>query len=543
MADEFDYIIIGAGSAGSILANRLSAGEATVCVLEAGPPDRNPWIHIPAGFTRTLTNPKVNWLFESEPSEGTAGRPVYVPRGKTLGGSSSINGHIYNRGQRMDYDTWAQEGNRGWGYADILPYFKRSERRIGPSSAASDEDFHGRDGELPVTDIDGPEPICEAFIDGAAGLGIPRNPDYNGATQAGVGYFQRVIEKGRRVSAARAFLHPVKHRPNLDIRTDAHTQRILFKGKRAVGVRYRQGGRDVEIRARREIILSSGAVGSPQLLQVSGVGPAALLKDLGVDVVHDLPAVGENLSDHYLARMTARVKNARTINERARGLSLVREVANYALRRKGLLAMSPSQVFAFWKSHPSMELPDLQLIFTPATYKAGMIAELDDQPGMTAASFALRPLSRGYIRARTANAGDKPLIQPNYLDHETDQQVTIAGLRLDRAIFRTPELAHYFDHEIVPGDDAQTDDELLDFARRYGTTVFHLVGTCRMGAADRANVVSDELKVHGIEGLRVVDASVMPTMPSANTNAATMMIAEKGADMILGREPLPAANL
>ena len=543
MADEFDYIIIGAGSAGSILANRLSAGEATVCVLEAGPPDRNPWIHIPAGFTRTLTNPKVNWLFESEPSEGTAGRPVYVPRGKTLGGSSSINGHIYNRGQRMDYDTWAQEGNRGWGYADILPYFKRSERRIGPSSAASDEDFHGRDGELPVTDIDGPEPICEAFIDGAAGLGIPRNPDYNGATQAGVGYFQRVIEKGRRVSAARAFLHPVKHRPNLDIRTDAHTQRILFKGKRAVGVRYRQGGRDVEIRARREIILSSGAVGSPQLLQVSGVGPAALLKDLGVDVVHDLPAVGENLSDHYLARMTARVKNARTINERARGLSLVREVANYALRRKGLLAMSPSQVFAFWKSHPSMELPDLQLIFTPATYKAGMIAELDDQPGMTAASFALRPLSRGYIRARTANAGDKPLIQPNYLDHETDQQVTIAGLRLDRAIFRTPELAHYFDHEIVPGDDAQTDDELLDFARRYGTTVFHLVGTCRMGAADRANVVSDELKVHGIEGLRVVDASVMPTMPSANTNAATIMIAEKGADMILGREPLPAANL
>ncbi|MDA0787175.1 MAG: GMC family oxidoreductase N-terminal domain-containing protein, partial [Proteobacteria bacterium] len=521
MADEFDYIIIGAGSAGSILANRLSAGEATVCVLEAGPPDRNPWIHIPAGFTRTLTNPKVNWLFESEPSEGTAGRPVYVPRGKTLGGSSSINGHIYNRGQRMDYDTWAQEGNRGWGYADILPYFKRSERRIGPSSAASDEDFHGRDGELPVTDIDGPEPICEAFIDGAAGLGIPRNPDYNGATQAGVGYFQRVIEKGRRVSAARAFLHPVKHRPNLDIRTDAHTQRILFKGKRAVGVRYRQGGRDVEIRARREIILSSGAVGSPQLLQVSGVGPAALLKDLGVDVVHDLPAVGENLSDHYLARMTARVKNARTINERARGLSLVREVANYALRRKGLLAMSPSQVFAFWKSHPSMELPDLQLIFTPATYKAGMIAELDDQPGMTAASFALRPLSRGYIRARTANAGDKPLIQPNYLDHETDQQVTIAGLRLDRAIFRTPELAHYFDHEIVPGDDAQTDDELLDFARRYGTTVFHLVGTCRMGAADRANVVSDELKVHGIEGLRVVDASVMPAMPSANTNAAT----------------------
>ncbi|MBT4906506.1 MAG: choline dehydrogenase [Rhodospirillaceae bacterium] len=543
MADEFDYIIIGAGSAGSILANRLSAGDATVCLLEAGPPDRNPWIHIPAGFTRTLANPKVNWLFESEPSEGTAGRPVYVPRGKTLGGSSSINGHIYNRGQRMDYDSWAQEGNRGWGYADILPYFKRGERRIGGPEQTGDEDFHGRDGELPVTDIDGPEPICDAFIDGAVGIGIPRNDDYNGATQAGVGYFQRVIENGRRVSAARAFLHPVKHRPNLDIRTNAHTQRILFDGARAVGVLYKKGDQTIELRARQEIILSSGSVGSPQLLQISGVGPAALLKDLGVEVVHDLPGVGENLSDHYLARMTARVKNARTINERARGLSLVKEVADYALRRKGLLAMSPSQVFVFWKSHPAMDQPDMQLIFTPATYKAGRIAQLEDEPGMTAATFGLRPLSRGYIRARTSNAGDAPIIQPNYLDHETDQQVTVAGLRLDRQLLTAPELAQYYDHEVVPGAELQTDDELLDFARSYGTTVFHLVGTCRMGAADRHNVVSDELKVHGIEGLRVVDASVMPTMPSANTNAATMMIAEKGADLILGKAPPPAAIL
>jgi choline dehydrogenase len=539
MADEFDYIIIGAGSAGSILANRLSAGDATVCLLEAGPPDRNPWVHIPAGFTRTLTNPKVNWLFESEPSEGTAGRPIYVPRGKTLGGSSSINGHIYNRGQRMDYDSWAQEGNRGWGYADILPYFKRSERRVG----GEDKEFHGRDGELPVTDIDGPEPICDAFIDGAIGIGIPRNDDYNGATQAGVGYFQRVIENGRRVSAARAFLNPVKTRPNLDIRTNAHTQRILFEGTRAVGALYKRGDREIEIRARREIILSSGSVGSPQLLQISGVGPAALLKDLGVEVVRDLPAVGENLSDHYLARMTARVKNARTINERARGLSLVREVTHYALRRKGILAMSPSQVFVFWKSHPAMDQPDMQLIFTPATYKAGRIAQLEDEPGMTAATFGLRPLSLGYIRARTSNAGDAPVIQPNYLDHETDRQVTIAGLRLDRQLLQAPELAQYYDHEVVPGADLQTDDELLDFARSYGTTVFHLVGTCRMGAADRDKVVSDELKVHGIEGLRVVDASVMPTMPSANTNAATMMIAEKGADLILGNAPPPAASL
>ena len=537
MVDSFDYIIVGAGSAGSVLANRLSAGDATVCLLEAGPPDRNPWIHIPAGFMKTLTNPKVNWLYESEPSEGTAGRRVYAPRGKTLGGSSSINGHVYNRGQRMDFDSWAQLGNRGWGYADVLPYFKRSERRIGPA----DEGYHGQDGELTVTDIDRNDPICDAFIDGAVGMGIPRNADYNGTAQAGVGYFQRAIDKGRRVSTARAFLHPVKHRANLDIRTDAHAQRLLFDGKRAVGVRYRQGGREVEIRARREIVLSSGAVGSPQLLQISGVGPAALLQEIGVPVVHDLPAVGENLSDHYGVRMAAQVKNGRTLNERSRGLSLVAEVANYALSRKGLLAMTPSQVFVFWKSYTELDLPDLQLIFTPASYKDGKIAQLDDYPGMTAAVFAMRPLSRGFVRARTADANDKPMIQPNYLAHEYDRQVTVAGLRLQRQLLRTPELARYFDREAVPGDAVQSDDELLDFARRYGTTVFHLMGTCRMGAAnDASNVVSDELKIHGIEGLRVVDASVMPTMPSANTNASTIMIAEKASDMILGKPPPPA---
>lgn len=537
MVDVFDYIVIGAGSAGSVLANRLSGGDATVCLLEAGPPDRNPWIHIPAGFMRTLTNPKVNWLYESEPSEGTAGRRVYAPRGKTLGGSSSINGHVYNRGQAMDFDSWAQQGNRGWGYADILPYFKRSERRIG----LADEGYHGDDGELTVTDIDRHDPICDAFIDGAVGMGIPRNPDYNGATQAGVGYFQRAIDNGRRVSTARAFLHPVKHRHNLDIRTDAHAQRILFDGKRAVGVRYRQGGREVEIRARREIVLSSGAIGSPQLLQISGVGPAALLNEIGVPVVHDLPAVGENLADHYGVRMSAQVKGGRTLNERSRGLSLIAEVANYAVRRKGLLAMTPSQVFVFWKSNAAMDFPDLQLIFTPASYKDGKIAQLDDYPGMTAAIFAMRPQSRGFVHARTADASDKPAIQPNYLAHEYDRQLTVAGLRLQRQLLRTPELARYFDHEVVPGDMAQSDDELLDFARRYGTTVFHLMGTCRMGpASDASSVVGDELKVHGIDGLRVIDASVMPTMPSANTNASTIMIAEKASDMILGKPPPPA---
>jgi choline dehydrogenase len=537
MADTFDYIIVGAGSAGSVLANRLSAGDATVCLLEAGPSDRNPWIHIPAGFTKTLIHPKINWNYESEPSEGTAGRRVYAPRGKTLGGSSSINGHVYNRGQPMDFDTWAQLGNRGWGYADVLPYFMRSERRIGPA----DEGYHGHDGALTVTDIDHHDPICDAFVAGAVALGIPRNDDYNGAKQAGVGYFQRAIDKGRRMSTARAFLHPVRHRPNLDIRTNAHTRRILFDGKRAVGVRYRRGGAEIELRAGREVILSAGAIGSPQLLQISGVGPAALLKQLGVEVVHDLPAVGENLQDHYGVRMAVRVKNGRTLNERSRGLPLVGEVLRYALTRKGLLAMTPSQVFVFWKSHEALDAPDLQFIFTPASYKDGRIAELDDYPGMTAAVFAQRPLSTGHVRARTADAGDKPAIQPNYLAHDYDRRVTVAGLRLQRRLLRSPELSRYFDRETAPGDAVQSDDELLDFARRYGTTIFHLMGTCRMGqAAERNSVVSDELEVHGLEGLRIVDASVMPSMPSANTNASTIMIAEKASDMILGKPPLPA---
>jgi choline dehydrogenase len=541
MADSFDYIIIGAGSAGSVLANRLSAGDATVCVLEAGPRDRNPWIHIPAGFMKTLIHPTVNWNYESEPSAGTAGRRVYAPRGKTLGGSGSINGHVYNRGQRADFDTWGQMGNRGWSYADVLPYFRRSERRIG---GADDGTYRGRDGEWTITDIDTREPLCEAFIAGAVGMGIPRNPDYNGASQAGVGYFQRAIHKGRRASTARAFLHPVMSRQNLDIRTGAHVQRLVFEGRRAVGVRFLEDGREVEIRARREIILSSGAIGSPQLLQISGVGPAALLRDIGVPVVHDLPAVGENLADHYGIRMNARVKNHRTINERARGLSLAFEVANYALRRKGLLAMSPSQAYVFWKSHEAMEEPDLQMIFTPASYKDGKIAELDDYPGMTAAIWPSRPLSTGYVRARSASADDKPAIQPNYLAHEQDQQVTVAALRLQRKLLRTPEMMPYLDHEVMPGDAVQGDDELLDFARRYGTTIFHLMGTCRMGpSAERNSVVSDELKVHGIDGLRIADASVMPAMPSANTNASTVMIAEKAADMILGKPPLPAAEV
>lgn len=540
MRDAFDYIIIGAGSAGSVLANRLSDSPSTVCLLEAGPRDLNPFIHIPAGFIKTLVNPRVNWLYETEPAPGTAGRRIATPRGKTLGGSSSINGHIYNRGQRLDFDTWAQMGNRGWSYADVLPYFKRSERRIGDG----DDNYRGRDGELAITDIDNADPICDAFIDGVVNMGIPRSADYNGAVQEGVGYFQRTIYKGRRMSAARAFLYPARSRKNLDIRTEVQVTRILFEDRRAIGVEYRRGGKLHEVRANKEVLLSAGAIASPQILQVSGIGNPTHLSEIGAPVLQALGGVGENLSDHYGVRLAARVRNARTLNERTRGLALAGEVAKYLIARKGVLAQSPGVALALCKSRPSLEQPDLQVIFAPASYKEDAAYQLDDFPGMTIGSWPMRPESRGFVRARSAETGDKPEIQPNYLEAEADQRLIVESTRLARQMIRTPELAHWFESETTPGDKLQSDDELLGYAREHGTTIFHLMGSCKMGPVhDTGAVVSDELKVHGIDGLRVIDASVIPTSHSANTNAATIMIAEKAADMILGKAPLASANI
>jgi choline dehydrogenase len=542
--DSFDYVIVGAGSAGSVLASRLSEDEkSTVCVLEAGPSDWHPMIHIPAGFMYTLVNPKVNWLYTSEPSEWTGGRRIAAPRGKTIGGSGSINGHIYNRGQRMDFDGWAQRGNHGWGYADVLPYFRRTERRIGESDAR----FRGGDGDLDITDLDWRDPLCEAFIEGAVQMGIPRNPDYNGTTQAGVSYVQRLVRNGRRFSSARAFLHPAMKRANLTVRTHAHATEIIFEGKRAVGVRYTKGGRGgapTEVRARKEVILCGGTVNSPQLLQVSGVGPSALLRSLGIAVKHDLPGVGENLRDHYAPRFVARVKNARTINERSHGLSLVGEVLKYAFTRKGILSLNPTLVYVFWKSDERVDNYDLQLTFTPASYKEGVQSKLDDEPGMTIASWQQRPDSTGYIRVRSSDPFDAPTIQPNYLAAESDRRVLLAGMKLARRLLASKPLAPYYDHEIFPGAGMQSDDELMDAAKQRGTTTFHLMGTCRMGPeSDPTAVLDDQLRVRGIEGLRVVDASIMPTMPSANLNASVLMIAEKAADMIRGRQPLEATIL
>jgi choline dehydrogenase len=542
--DTFDYVIVGAGSAGSVLASRLSEDAGVkICVLEAGPADWHPYIHLPAGFIKTFYDTRINWCYSQEPGRYTAGRRIFSPRGKTLGGSSSINGHIYNRGQRQDFDTWAQIGNRGWGYADVLPYFRRLERRIGDG----DETFRGRDGSLTVTDIEWRDPLCEAFIAGAQSLGIPRNRDYNGATQEGVSYAQRTIHKGRRISAATAFLHPAMKRGNVTVRTQAHATEIVFDGKRAVGVRYAKGGRGgdaVEVRASKEVILSGGAYNSPQLLQLSGIGPAALLQSLGIPVRHALSGVGEGLQDHYAPRSVARVKNVKTINERARGLNLALEALKWATTRRGILALSPTLVYCFWHSGETAESSDLQLTFTPASKMEGEQGKLENQPCMSVASWQQRPESRGHVRLRSADPFEQPLIQTNYLNAELDRRVTIAGMKLARRLLSSAPLAPYYDYEDFPGPDVQTDDEFLVAATQRAQTTFHPGCTCRMGpATDPLAVVDDRLRVHGLEALRVIDASIMPRMISANLNASTLMIADKASDWVRGRGALEAANV
>jgi choline dehydrogenase len=542
--DTFDYVIVGAGSAGSVLASRLSEDAGVkICVLEAGPADWHPYIHLPAGFIKTFYDTRINWCYSQEPGRYTAGRRIFSPRGKTLGGSSSINGHIYNRGQRQDFDTWAQIGNRSWGYADVLPYFRRLERLIGDGV----ESFRGRDGNLTVTDIEWRDPLCEAFIAGAQSLGIPRNRDYNGATQEGVSYAQRTIHKGRRISAATAFLHPAMKRGNVTVRTRAHATGIVFDGKRAVGVRYTKGGRGgqaLEVRASKEVILSGGAYNSPQLLQLSGVGPAELLQSLGIPVHHALAGIGEGLQDHYAPRSVARVKNIKTINERARGVNLALEALKWATMRRGILALSPTLVYCFWHSGETAESSDLQLTFTPASYMEGEQGKLENQPGMSVASWQQRPESRGHVRLRSSDPFEPPLIQSNYLSAELDRRVTIAGMKLARRLLSSAPLAPYYDHEDFPGPDVQTDDEFLVAATQRAQTTFHPGCTCRMGpATDPLAVVDDRLRVHGLEALRVIDASIMPRMISANLNASTLMIADKASDFVRGRTSPDAANV
>ena len=540
--DTFDYVIVGGGSAASVLANRLTAAGATVCVLEAGPVDRNPFIHMPAGFVKTLHNPAITWRFETDGTDWTAGRRIPTTQGRTLGGSGSVNGCVFVRGQARDYDGWAQRGNRAWGYADVLPYFKSIERRVG----SADERYRGRTGELPVTDPAWRHPLCEAFISGAHGLGYARDVDYNTVSAEVVGYYQRVIEGERRVSAARAFLYPVMSRDTLSVRTHVQATALLFDGPRVTGVHYVRGGGTApsEVHARREVILCAGTVNTPKLLQLSGIGPAQLLQDLGVAVRHALPGVGENLCDHYSPRIVVRAKNSTTINNLVRGPRLLQEGAKWLLRRPSVLGLSAALAYAFGKSDPEMATPDCTVIFTPASYSGGRLGSLDTFPGMTCGAWEMRPESTGYVRIRSTDAAEDPVIQPNYLESESDRRVLIAAIRMARRILATPQLAAYSANEEFPGANVESDDEMLDFARQEGSSCYHLVGTCRMGpASDPTAVVDDQLRVRGVEGLRIADASIMPTITSGNTYAPSLMIGAKAADLILGRPALPAADV
>jgi choline dehydrogenase len=537
MSEVFDYVIAGAGSAGCVIAMRLSEAGYSVCVLEAGPADSSPYIHIPAGYIKNLFNPKLIWDFKSEPNAATGNRTLSLTQGKVLGGSGSINGMVYSRGQHADFDGWAERGNPGWRYEDVLPYFKKAETRIG----VGDNRYRGRSGPLMVTDPVHSSPLCDIFVEAVKSLGYPYVQDHNAETQDGVGPWQFTIDSRghtmRRMSAARAYLRPAVKTRRVDVRTDSPATRVLLENRRAVGVRYRAGGPGAperEVRARREVIVSTGALNTPRLLQISGIGSADHLRSIGVKVEVNLPGVGANLCDHYNLRAAAKVRNIATINERGRGLPLVWEITKYFAGRPSILSMGPVPMRFFFRSDPSLPTPDLQVSFTPGSYREGLPGLLDHYPGMTLGGHKQRPESRGYVKAQSARIEVDPIIQPNYLAAESDQKAIVAVVKMARAVLQARPFATYYVDEIFPGNDVRTDDEILDFARQRGGTVYHHNGTARMGPdSDPDAVVDARLRVRGVEGLRVADASIMPAPISGPTNASVIMIGEKAADMIL----------
>jgi choline dehydrogenase len=526
---EADFVVVGAGSAGCTIAARLSEDPGTrVILLEAGGEDTNRWIHIPLGFGKTFADPSVNWCFETEPDAGASGRKVFWPRGKVLGGSSSINGMVYIRGQAEDFDHWRQLGNTGWSFDEVLPYFRRSEHQMRGA-----DKFHGTGGPLCVSDV-AKHPICEAFIAATTELGFARNDDFNGASQDGVGYHQTTTRNGKRCSTAVGYLRPAMQRANLSVITSALTEKVLFEGQSAVGVTFRREGRLCTARAAREVILCGGAVNSPQLLLLSGVGPQEHLTEFGIPVVHHLPGVGKSLQDHYSAPIKLRCKLPITVNDvmlsNARKLKAGLE---YYVLHRGPLSMISSPAALFARTRPELASSDVKISISPFSAERPQDG-LHRFSGFTSIAYQLRPESRGEIKLKSSDPSDAPAVYPNYLATETDQRTIVAGLKLIRRILATPQMQVLIEAEFQPGTAVESDEELLDYARHRGGTVYHPTSTCKMGT-DPMAVVDAELRVHGIDGLRVADASIMPTVVSGNTNAAAIMIGERAADMV--RQP------
>ena len=524
--ETFDYIVVGAGSAGAVLANRLSAsGQHRVLVLEAGP-ESHFWSPIPIGFGKLIENPAANWCYDSEPEESTGQRRIPVPRGRLLGGSSSINGMVFVRGQAQDYDHWAQLGNRGWSYQDVLPFFKQMESYDG-----GDDAFRGRDGLLKVTDTTEKGPLYDAMMKAAEEIGIERNLDYNGAQQDGIAMTQATINHGRRMSTAYCYLDPARSRANLKIQTDAHTEALTFEGTRCTGVRYAVGGQAREARANREVIVSAGSINSPQLLELSGIGQPEMLKKHGIAVRQALPGVGENLRDHYSPRMRWRVaKRGVTYNDRARGLGLVGQALRYGLTRGGFLAMPATPIRVYFRTREGLESADATFSCLP--FLVGPNRTVAPERGVTVNVNVLRSDSTGSIHIASDDPKRPPAINFNFLSSELDRTGLLAAMRKAREFMNTAAMQDIMDSEMAPGEALQTDDELLDWVRNTAETTYHPVGTCKMGS-DPMAVVDDQLRVHGVQGLRVADASIMPTLTSGNTNAPSIMIGEKASHMVL----------